>query len=219
LLIVFRLGDFEISDLPRVLRNKQLATHPEQIVATLVRENLMIRKEVSPKQGSEKERKSKPSLQQKIDKILSDPNIQWPEEQAILPPKATTKQDVWKPEKGAVDTHKKIINGYYAALAFYLIFSISLLQSTSEDEQFIGYLFFGHAIIGVAGCIFIGRDLKKMGILSTINYVAQLIILVVMLGIEIGDLEIVLPLNLFIIAVFLFFSISFFKKHRRSHPT
>jgi len=39
LLIVYKLDNFQIAELPRILRNKQIATHPEQIVKTILFEN------------------------------------------------------------------------------------------------------------------------------------------------------------------------------------
>jgi len=53
LLIVLKLNDFQISELPRILRNKQIATHPEQIVTTLVSEKLIEQDNLLKRQNSQ----------------------------------------------------------------------------------------------------------------------------------------------------------------------
>ena len=52
------MGNFQIQQLPRILRTKQIASLPEQIVSTLVQENL-IKTEVLEREQAELKRKQK----------------------------------------------------------------------------------------------------------------------------------------------------------------
>jgi len=65
LLIVFKLDNFQITQLPRILRNKQIATNPEQIVLTLVKENLIKQENLNKQQEEERITKEQAELKQK----------------------------------------------------------------------------------------------------------------------------------------------------------
>lgn len=223
LLIVYQLDhNLEIRSLPRILRNKQIASKPEQIVATLVREDLMdqdppvpapsdpVLKEVSDEEITSQE--GGPS-----DGLSISKNIEIKRSgKQISKDKPLTSQDRQAKEEKK-EINRTSIFLYYACVGFYLVFTIALSNTSSESEGFISLFFAVNAALSIFGAILAKWKYSRLIIAALLPAIGQVIILGVMIFQKIGDLEIVIPLNLFIMAVFLGFALHFRKRFKREN--